>query len=123
MKHEIDLEKLTLSEFGIKVVFEKTKLPKHKPGELFLKGPIPINWLQKAGQQSGKALHVAIALWFWAGIKKSSEIKFSVARQLNYGVKRNAVYRGLNALEKAGLISIERHIGRSPIVTIKSFKN
>jgi DNA-binding transcriptional ArsR family regulator len=118
MKNKIDLENLRLSEIGTKVAIEKTKLPRHKSGELFLKGPIPKKWLEKAGQQGGKALHVAIELWFWAGVKKTNVIKLSISKLLRTGVKQSSAVRGLAALERAGLVSVERHAGRKPIVTI-----
>ncbi len=118
MKTKIDLEKLRLTEFGTKIVEEKTKPPRHKKGELFLKGPIPMRRVQKAGQQSGKALHVAIELRFWSGIKKTNVIKLSITNLERLGVKRNSAIRGLAALENSGLVSVERHAGRKPIVTI-----
>lgn len=94
------------------------KLPRHKPGETFLKGPIPLPWLYQAGQQPGKALHVAIALWFLAGVKRSHKVALSGALLRRLGVARHAGYRGLGALETAGLDSVERHSGRNPLVTI-----
>jgi hypothetical protein len=118
MKNEIDLENLRRSEFGIKVVVENTKPPRHRTGELFLKGPIPMKWLHRAGQESGKAIHVAIELWFWAGIKKTNVIRLSVTNLEKFGVKRKSAMRGLAALENSGLVSVKRHTGRKPIVTI-----
>ena len=95
-----------------------TKPPRHKPGERFLKGPIPRRWLERAAQQPGKALHVAVELWFWAGIKNSREVSLSISKMSVLGVKRDAGYRGLAALEETGLVSVVRHRGRKPIVTL-----
>jgi hypothetical protein len=97
--------------------------PRHKRGEKFLKGPIPWNWLRKAAHQPGKTFHVAIVVWFLAGIcrKKSVRLEKKALREL--GLNRHAAYRGLKALEKVGLICVERHPGHSPIVTVNDLKN
>ena len=47
----------------------KVSVPRHRPGGHFLKGPIAWDWLCVAANQSGKALHVAIALWFLVCVK------------------------------------------------------
>ncbi len=96
----------------------RTRLPRHKPGEKFLKGPIPWQWLTKAAQQPGRALHVGVALWFWSGIKKSGQVALSISRLSTLGVNRFAAYRGLAALERVGLVAVQRQKGRKPVVTI-----
>ena len=92
--------------------------PRHKTGERFLKGPIPWSWLTAAARLPGKALHVAIMLWFKAGIAKrrTVSVSHSVLKQL--GVGRNAARRGLAALESAELVTVDRKPGRSPTVTL-----
>ncbi len=95
-----------------------TKPPHHKPGQRFLKGPIPWDWLDQAARQPGKALHVAIALWFLAGVKRTRTVALSGSVLSGLSVKRHSGYRGLTALEQAGLVRVERHPGRNPIVTI-----
>jgi hypothetical protein len=92
--------------------------PRHKPGEKFLKGPIPWTWLAKAAHQPGKALHVAIALWFLAGITRKRTVALSGAVLQALGVNRHSGYRGLAALEQAGLVSVERHSGHHSCVTL-----
>jgi hypothetical protein len=95
------------------------KAPRHKPGQKFLKGPIPLDWLSMAAMQPGKALHVALGLWFWAGVKRSCEVAFSMSwLRATFGVNRYSGYRGLVALEKVGLVSVVRHQGRKPVVTV-----
>jgi hypothetical protein len=96
--------------------------PRHKPGEKFLKGPIPWTWLAKAAHQPGKALHVAIALWFLAGITRKRTVALSGAVLQALGVNRHSGYRGLAALEKAGLVSVVRPPGRLPVVTLQEVK-
>jgi hypothetical protein len=90
-----------------------------KRGEKFLKGPVPWTWLSRAGQLPGKALHVGIALWHLAGLNRSGRLALSGSLLRQMGVKRVASYRALTALEQAGLVSVERCVGRQPIVTIR----
>ena len=85
----------------------------------FLKGPIPLKWLQCAAGLPGKALQVGLALWYLAGVKRSKVIKFSYKRAEEFGTKRHAAYRGLRALEKAGLIGVEKGQGRAPMIFIE----
>ena len=56
--------------------------------------------------------------WFLAGLTKSRRVKLSNVVLLPMGVTRYSKHRGLVALEGAGLVSIERVNGRSPIVTL-----
>ena len=90
--------------------------PKHR--EKFLRGPIPLNWLSRAAMLPGRSLHVAIAVWFMSGLKKTRIVPISNITALQFGLDRNAKYRGLEWLEDAELISVERRAGRAPIVTI-----
>ena len=85
---------------------------------LFLKGPISWKWLCTAASLPGKALHVAIGLKFLEGLKKSNTVPLSGKVLNDLGVNRRAKYRVLTALEDAGLIFVERHSGRNPVVTI-----
>jgi hypothetical protein len=63
-------------------------------------------------------LHVAIAVWFMAGLRKSRTVPVSNVTGLQFGLDRNAKYRALEWLENAKLISVERQVGRAPVVTI-----
>lgn len=94
------------------------KLPRHKAGGKFLKGPIPRKWLEAAAKLPGKALHVAIELWFWAGIIGPNGIRLKAANLLSLGVKRHAGYRAISKLESAGLISVTRIAGRKLVIDL-----
>jgi hypothetical protein len=84
----------------------------------FLKGPIPLDWLQRAAILSGKALHLGVVLWFRAGVVGSMRLKLSNADLAAMGVGRDAKYEGLERLRAAGLIAIEQQPGRAPTVTL-----
>jgi hypothetical protein len=83
-----------------------------------LRAPIPLDWLSAAARLPGKSLHVGIALWFMGGLQKSRIVSLSNITSLCFGLERNAKYRGLAWLEEAGLVAVERKLGRTPIVTI-----
>jgi hypothetical protein len=76
--------------------------PRHRQGERFLRGPVPWPWLLAAGACTGKALHVALALWHEAGIARSRTIPFRPARAREFGMSRDTARRGLRELERAG---------------------
>ena len=80
--------------------------------------PCPLPWLRRAATLRGKALAVGIALWFKAGVTKRAEVKATGTLWEKLGIHRKSAYRGLSALETAGLITIVRHAGRAPLVTI-----
>lgn len=92
--------------------------PRPGPKEWFLKGPIPWNWLSRASMAGGKTLTVAVGLWFRAGLTKSREVKLTKRVLFDLGLSRFAVYRGLLALEGAGLVVLDRRRGRKAIVTL-----
>ena len=66
----------------------------------------------------GRALHVALALWYLAGLENRNTVKPTWAVWRRFGVSPDASRRGLAALEAAGLVAVERHRGRCPLVTI-----
>lgn len=115
----MDPKALTLSRSTSHV--RRDKAPRHKTGERFLRGPIPMGWLCAAAAASGhgSGFKVAIAIWYLSGLNKQAKtvkLSGSVLRQMS--IERHAAYRGLESLEKARLLSVERRPGRSPIVTI-----
>ena len=94
--------------------------PAKKIMGLFLKGPIPLPWLQKAGSfRSGSTLKVALVIFHLAGLKKSlSGLVLTIERCKTWGVDRKGVRKALDNLEAGGLVSVERVNGRAPKVDI-----
>ena len=102
-------------------LLRKEKAPHHKPGDYFLRGPIPLDWLSAASRASGQGsgLKVAIAIWYLSGLNHQAKtVKWNSSVMRAFGIERHSAYRGLRTLEKAGLVSVERHPGRTPVVTI-----
>lgn len=85
---------------------------------LFLRGPIPMDWLHDASRLGVSALWVGCVLWHLSGVKKSVTFLVSNLHLHRWGVDRFAKSRALKALSNAGLITIENRGKRSPKVTI-----
>jgi hypothetical protein len=114
----IDTERLRLRRDG--QIRSEPGPPRPVKGEAFLKGPIPLSWLEQAAQLPGKSLHAAVALWYAAGLARSRSVALSNRSGRRFGLDRNAKYRALGWLEKASLITVERRLGSSPLVTLLS---
>ena len=84
----------------------------------FLKSPIPIPWLNAAAKLPGKTLNVGIAIWWLAGMSKTSAFKITSKALDQLGVSRDAASDGLKRLEDNGLILVKRSSGQRPIVEI-----
>ncbi len=85
---------------------------------LFIKGPIPLNWKCAVDRISGNAARLADAMWFRAGVKRATTFQLNLSRLEAFGLNRFSASRALIALERAGLVSVERHSGRNPTITI-----
>jgi hypothetical protein len=115
MRPPVDLGKLRIpgdlilprSHRGIRRHFER-----------FLKGPVPLAWLQRAARLPGKALHVALVLRYLSGLSKGLTVKLPRCVLLEFGVGRSSADRGLRDLQRAGLVTVARHRGRHPVVTV-----
>jgi hypothetical protein len=91
---------------------------RRRGGEGFLKGPIPWPWLCIAARLRGKALVTAIVIWHLAGLRRKLTVQWEPHKAESFRLGRHAAYRGLTALERVGLVAVERHRGRCPIITI-----
>ena len=84
----------------------------------FIAGPIDVDWLSQARKLGVTALWVGIVLWFFRGLKRSDSFIVSNVAMKGLGILPDAKRRALRALEKAGLITVERREKRSPCVTL-----
>ena len=86
---------------------------------LFLRGPVPMDWLRAAMRAPGDALAVGVELWHLAGMRVSMTVDVSVGRLSRAtGADRKTARRAVQALESAGLVSVVRPPGRQLRVTI-----
>ena len=85
---------------------------------LFLRGPIPLDWLGSAAALPGKTLNVGIALWWLHGMAKGKPFKLTQKALQTLNVERDAASAALVRLEEAGLIRVVRKPGRRPTVSM-----
>ena len=117
MTQQPDLERLRLPTLALRPSGRRNRAQRPtRAHELFLKGPVP--WLSAAARLPGRALHVAVGIRLLVGMKKTNRIALSVSWLAELGLSRHAVFRGLKALEGRGLVSVDRHLGRKPMVTV-----
>ena len=88
----------------------------------FIKGPLPLPWFQRAAALPGKALHVALAIWYVRGLCRADTFPLKRSATATLGVSADATYDALSNLEAAGLVRVQRHRGRSPVVTVLDSK-
>lgn len=118
--HPPDLEQFRAPACGNLHPVKPKQPPRHKTGEWFVKGPIPGEWISRAAKLPGKTLHTAMAIWYLAGLVKCGQVTLTHRVLSRLGVGRDAGRRGLHHLEAVGLIKVERHSGRCPIVSIEN---
>lgn len=91
-----------------------------KPSAPFLLGPVPLSWCKAAIEAGGSASAVGLCLWHLKGMKKSPEdltVTRKRAKEI-LGIGKDALTRGLDRLETAGLITTTRSQGKAIRVTI-----
>ena len=94
----------------------------------YIRGPLPLEWLQKASNISRTAGVVGMIIWRIAYQKKlwghnsqrrtSWPMKVTTQTCMKWGVCGNSKNTALRLMEEAGMIRLELKRGRSPIVQI-----
>lgn len=79
---------------------------------------LPVSWLEHVSQLLGKSLHVGIVLMYLAAIRKSAEVRFSLATLRRFSTSRDASYDALRRMAAVGLVHMTKSPGRSPVVTL-----
>jgi hypothetical protein len=92
--------------------------PEAGPERRPLYGPIPWSWWLQASRLPGKSLQVGAVCWLLAGWNRSAEFELVIDDRAEFGLSRFSASRGLDELERAELVSVDRMPGRPPIVTI-----
>jgi hypothetical protein len=117
MYPDLDLDALRLKPEMIGELKPRKRPPRRGKGERFL-CHIPWPWVCEAAKLPGRAWHVAAGIWHVAGMEGTRTVQWRPKIGTELGLNYQAFYRGLAALEVAGLIRVERHRGRSPTITI-----
>jgi hypothetical protein len=105
------------SEGSLPSVSQPPKKPQRLKGA-FLRGPIPMAWLYRAGSLPGKALAVGLLLWQEAGCRGSKTVRFRISKARAFACHHDTAKRGWQALEAAGLIRVRHIPGQRLEVTI-----
>ena len=88
-------------------------------GERFLRGPIPWPWLTRAGSLGGRALQVGLVIWHYTAMQRAETVRINLATTAEeFGADRTTMGRGLERLERAGLVAVSRGPGRCHQVTL-----
>jgi hypothetical protein len=66
----------------------------------------------------GKTYQVFSVLWKYTRCRKRDALRLTTGMLAKYGLSRTTGYRALCHLEKAGLIRVERSVGKYPLVTL-----
>jgi hypothetical protein len=114
-----DLDQLQIFKGTINDLTPRKRLPRHRKGEGFIKGPIPHVWLVTACQLPGSGFHVAMVYRFLCGRFRGRArwgLK-KIAKGLN--ITARTVQRGLHAAELAGLLTVKQKPGCKLIVSIR----
>lgn len=86
----------------------------------FIKGPIYVDWLQKAFGVNGKAAHVALAIHYLHGMSRNKQKPLKLTHKVMgmFGVTRQAANRVLRDFEMRDLIQLTMKPGCSPGITL-----
>jgi hypothetical protein len=89
----------------------------------FLRGPIPLVWLQRAAGLPGKAYVLCTILWWFYGMNPTKPIKVTTKSLKDFSISEDAYRDGLRRLEQAGLITVTRPKGQRALVIINILSN
>jgi hypothetical protein len=79
---------------------------------------VPIRWFEKLAGATGQTYRVALFLLYLDWRTRGEPIRLSNSLMQIDGVSRQSKWRALAALERRGLIVIERRPSRSPLVRL-----
>ena len=85
--------------------------------------PMPYQWFLRACRLPGKAAILAAVLWYLHKLRRENPVRLTQVTLNDFGVSRQAKYRGLRHLEQAGLITVNRRNRKNPEVTLVPTSN
>jgi hypothetical protein len=93
-------------------------LPKPKRGEPYL-GAVPMEWIRRVASLPGRAPLLFFAIWFQVSCAKGQPVTLSArTRQWFALTNRHTYYKALAVLVKAGVVRVEEHRGRRPLLIL-----
>ena len=94
----------------------------------FIRGPLPEDWFKKASSISKTAAVLGIILWQkayeekawgWEGqAMRSRPVKLTSQHCAKWGVCNRSMATALDLMDETGLILLDKHVGRSPLIRI-----
>jgi hypothetical protein len=116
-----ELDRLRFSTDAVGNLATRRRLPRHLPGDPFIKGPISYPWLALACRLPSAGLSVAMAFRFYRDRfrfkRRGRRWGLSdVAKGLR--ISDDSARRGLRAAELAGLLSVSREPGCKLVVSV-----
>ena len=105
-------------DIGSQAESQVRQVRKPQPIKPFFRGPVPLDWMQRAARLPGKAFQVALAIWHLRTLAKLNSFKMEQKHVRAFGVRRDAYHRALRALEGAQLITATRSHGRNAVISI-----
>ena len=76
---------------------------------------VPMTWREGLGGATGQTILLALDL-LYLGWKEGGPIELANGKLRLNGISRQSKWRGLNDLERRGLVTVERRPRRSPVV-------
>lgn len=115
-------EDFNITKEEIDSIYSDLKKKKELKSRKFIKGPIDAKWVSMAIMQGLPAATISWVIWYLKGFKKRSNFKLTNKEMGRWNISANTKYKGLDQLEKAGLISITKKAGANPIIRILEVK-
>jgi hypothetical protein len=113
-----DLDQLRLPAERVGSLETRRRPPRHRPGDPFIKGPVPHAWIASACRLPGSGLRVAMASRFLC-CRFRSENRWGLdAIADGLRITSRSARRGINSAELAGLLAVEREPGCKLVVSI-----
>jgi hypothetical protein len=113
-----DFDQLRLPAETVGILETRRRPPRHRPGDPFIKGPIPHPWITSACSLPGAGLRVAMASRFLCCRFRSPNRWGLDAIAKGLRISHDSARRGLNAAELAGLLAVEREPGCKLAVSV-----
>jgi DNA-binding MarR family transcriptional regulator len=93
-------------------------LTRSRAASRFLRGPIPWCDLSKAAALGGKALALFLAIHHQCALRRNPTVKLPGSLLASLSIGRRAAADALDRLERAGLVTVQRHNKSKPVITI-----
>ena len=89
-----------------------------KTRNLFIKGPIPYDWITIATSLGKSPGLVGLGLWFYKGLNNSYTFKIDHRLDDLCSISRQTRQDSLRKLDQAGLIKLSQPLGAYPYIQI-----